>query len=147
MLLEELRIAGGSLWRAEDSESVVRRVSYATPAVGAAMVVVSLLAGDWRDAAGVVAGVALAIVNFRSLGNSLRSILDAGHERAPSGTTTMFVFRWIIVATVAFALTTTGLASIVGVFVGMFSPAVAIGLEAIYQAAHALRGDANDSQE
>jgi hypothetical protein len=146
MLLEEGRIAGGSLWRAEDSGAVVRRVTYATPAVGAAMVVVSLLAGDWRDAAGVVAGVVLAMINFRSLGNSLRSILAAGHERAPSGTTMMFVFRWIIVATIAFALTTTGLASIVGVFVGMFSPAAAIGLEAVYQAAHALRGGANDDQ-
>ncbi len=145
-MLEIDRVAGGSLWAAGDAGAVVRRVFYATPAVGAAMVVVAAAAGDWRAAIGIVAGVGLALVNFRSLHNSLRSILDAGHETAPSGTSMMFVFRWIIVATVAFAIYQTGLASIVGVFAGMFAPAVAIGLEAIYQVVNALRHNDDNNE-
>lgn len=145
-MLEIDRVAGGSLWAAGDAGAVVRRVFYATPAVGAAMVAVAVAAGDWRAAVGVVAGVGIALVNFRSLHNSLRSILDAGHEKAPSGTSMMFVFRWIIVATVAFAIYQTGMASIVGVFAGMFAPAVAIGLEAIYQVVNALRHNDDNNE-
>lgn len=145
MMLEGGRFAGGSLWAAEDAGAVVRRVWIAQPAVGAAMAAVAMATGTWRDAVGVVAGVALAMVNFRYLSNSLRSILGAGNETAPSGTTLMFVFRWIIVATIAVAIYQTGIASIGGVLAGMFAPAVAIALEAGYQTVHALRhGDADD---
>lgn len=148
MVLEDGRVAGGSLWATEDAGAVVRRVWYATPAVGAAMAAVAAAAGDWRDPVGVAVGVGLAMVNFRYLRNSLKSILDAGHERAPRGTTMMFVFRWIIVATVAFAIYKTGCASTVGVFAGMFAPAVAIGFEAVYQVTHALRrGDSDDNEK
>ena len=111
------------------------------------MAVVAAAVGGWRDAVGVVVGVALAMVNFRYLRNSLRSLLDAGHEKAPRGTTMMFVFRWIIVVTVAYAIYRTGWASGGGVCAGMFSPAVAIGFEAVFQLAHALRrGDPNDEK-
>ena len=147
MVLEDGRVAGGSLWAAGDAGAVVRRVWYATPAVGAVMAVIAAAVGGWRDAVGVVIGVALAMVNFRYLRNSLRSLLDAGHEKAPRGTTMMFVFRWIIVVTVAYAIYRTGWASGGGVCAGMFSPAVAIGFEAVFQLAHALRrGDPNDEK-
>ena len=141
MMMEGNRFASGPLWAAEDAGAVVRRVWYAQPAVGAAMAACALAAGGWRDAAGVALGVALGMVNFRFLSNSLRSILGAGHETAPQGTTLMFVFRWIIVGTVAFAIYQTGVASLGGVLTGMFAPAIAIALEAIYQAAHAMRHD------
>ncbi len=138
---------GGSLWVADDSSAVVRRVWYATPIVGAALVSGATVFGSLADVAGVVAGVALAMLNFRSLQNSLRGILDAGHQRAPSGTTLMFAFRWIIVATIAFALNRLGVASLVGVVSGLFAPAIAIGLEALFQMIHALRIGSNDLQE
>ena len=139
MTLEEGQFTSGSLWAAEDAGAVVRRVWYAQPAVGAAMAVVAAAIGDWHDAVGVVTGVGLAMVNFRFLSNSLRSILGAGHAKAPPGTTMMFVFRWIIVATAVAAIYQSGIASIGGVFAGMFAPAVAIALEAGFQTAHALR--------
>jgi hypothetical protein len=147
MVFDDGRVAGGSLWAAEDAAAVVRRVWYATPAVGAAMVAVAYMVGSWRDAVGVVVGAGLAMVNFRSLQRSLRSILDSGRDRAPTGTTMMFVFRWIIVATIAYAIIRTGYASGVGIIAGFFAPAAAIGFEAVFQLAHALRqGDLNDEK-
>ena len=145
MMVEENRFASGPLWAAEDAGAVVRRVWYAQPAVGVMMAAVAVAVGGWRDVVGVALGVALGMVNFRFLSNSLRSILGAGHETAPQGTTLMFVFRWIIVGTVAVAIYQTGIASLGGVLTGMFAPAIAIALEAIYQAAHAMRHGDNDA--
>lgn len=129
----------GSLWAAEDPEAVIRRLTLAVPAIGAVIAVVALGFGAWQDATGVVIGTLLAVLNFRFLSNSLRAILGAGHETAPPGTTMMFVFRWIIVGTVAYAVLSTGLATIVGMFTGLFTPAMAIGAEAVLQLVHALR--------
>ena len=148
MMLEEGYMAGGSLWEAGDAHAVVRRVRYATPVAGALGVVGALALGGAADAVGVAVGTALAIANFRFLHNSLQSILDAGHEKAPPGTTLMFVFRWLIVATVAFGICRSGWASITGVFVGLFTPAAAIGLEAVFQVYHAIRhGDELDDND
>jgi hypothetical protein len=147
MILDGHRIAGDSMWSPGDADAVVRRVWVATPVVGAVSAAIAAGIGGWRDATGVAVGVLLAMVNFRSLHNSLRAILDAGHERAPSGTTLMFVFRWIIVATAAFGLYRTGVASVTGIFTGLFAPAIAVGLEAAYQTVHALRGAAADDDK
>ena len=137
-MLEEGREVGGSLWAAGDTRSVVRRVWWAHPLAGAAMAVVAHFVGDWRDATGVVAGTALAMANFRFLHNSLQSILGSGNESAPPGTTMMFVFRWVIVATAAFALYQFGVMSLGGVFAGLCVSAVAVTLEAVYQLASAI---------
>lgn len=141
MMLDGKRISGEALWAVGDDSAVVRRVWVATIAIGSAAALATLAAGRWRDAVGMALGLALALVNFRSLHNSLKSIIDEGHERAPSGSTAMFVFRWIITGTVAFAVARSGAATLVGVFCGLFAPAAAIGLEAIYQTAAALRGE------
>ncbi len=137
-MLEEGREAGSSLWAAGSPESVVRRVWLAQPAVGAVMAAVAWVLWDWRDALGLAAGTGLAMANFRFLESSLRSILGAGNETAPPGTTLMFVFRWVIVATAAFALYGLGLMSLGGILAGLFVPAVAVALEAVYQLARAL---------
>jgi len=136
-----------SLWSADDPEAVIRRMKLAVPVIGVVVAVVALVWAGWQDALGVTVGTVLAIVNFRFLSNSLRAILGAGHETAPPGTTTMFVFRWIIVGTVAYAILTSGLATIGGVFAGLFTPAIAIALEAILQVNHTLRhtNDAGDA--
>ncbi len=136
-----------SLWAAEEPDAVIRRMKMAVPVIGFAMSIVAVLWAGWQDALGVVIGTVLAIINFRFLSNSLRAILGAGHETAPPGTTMMFVFRWIIVGTVAYAILTSGVATIGGVFAGLFAPAVAIGLEAVLQVSHTLRhmNDAGDA--
>ena len=135
------------LWAADEPESVIRRLKVAVPFVGLAATCIALIWADWQDAVGVVVGTGLAIINFRFLSKSLRSILGAGHDTAPRGTTLMFVFRWIIVGTAAYAIMTTGLATIGGVFAGLFTPGIAIGLEAVVQLNHALRhmNDAADT--
>ena len=136
-----------SFWTADAPDAVLRRMKIAVPAIGVVMAVIAAVWVGWQDALGVVIGTALAVVNFRFLSNSLRAILGAGHETAPPGTTMMFVFRWIIVGTVAYAILTSGVATIGGVFAGLFAPAVAIGLEAILQVTHTLRhlNDAGDA--
>lgn len=139
MMAEDNRFVSGRLWAADDPGAVVRRVWYAQPAVGALMAAVAAATGDWRDAVGVAMGVGLAMVNFQFLSSSLRSILGAGRTKAPSGTTLMFAFRWGIVASIAAAIYWSGVASLGGIVAGMFAPAGAVALEAIYQVAHALR--------
>jgi len=137
-------IVDGSLWSADDASASIRRVWLATPVLGVLMAIAALVIGTTSDAVGVVIGIALAMVNFRTLHNSLKGILEAGHVRAPSGTTMMFVFRWIIVATIAFALYRTGVATLVGMFAGLCAPAAAIGLEAVFQTVTTLRRTTND---
>jgi hypothetical protein len=136
-----------SLWAVDEPDAVIRRMKVAVPVIGVAMTLVAVLWSEWHDALGVVIGTGLAIINFRFLSNSLRAILGAGHETAPPGTTLMFVFRWIIVGTVAYAILMSGVATIGGVFAGLFAPAVAIGLEAILQVSHTVRhmNDAGDA--
>jgi hypothetical protein len=144
---EESPKASESLWAAGDARSVVRRVWLAQPAIGAVMSAIALGIGTPSDALGVLAGTALAMVNFRFLRNSLWSILGAGHEKAPPGTALMFALRWVVVATVAFALYRLGWMSLGGILAGLFAPAIAVALEAVYQLAstlaHGLESDNN----
>lgn len=138
MAFEDDGEPGGSMWAAGDTRAVVRRVWYAMPAVGVAMVVAALVVGTTRDAIGVTVGVVLAAVNFRFLETSLRSLLGAGHERTPPGTTLMFLVRWALVAIFGYVAYRTGHASGGGIIAGLFAPAVAIMLEAGYQLGAAL---------
>ena len=136
-----------SIWAADEPDAVIRRMKVAVPVIGVVMAIIAVMWAGWQDALGVVVGTVLAVINFRFLSNSLRAILGAGHETAPPGTTMMFVFRWIIVVTVAYAILTSGVATIGGVFAGLFTPAIAIGFEAILQVTHTLRhlNDAGDA--
>jgi hypothetical protein len=140
MALEDNRDVGGSLWASGDAGAVVRRIWYAVPAVGVVMIVVALVSVTRRDAAGVAVGVVLAAVNFRFLEISLRSLLGSGNVRPPSGSTLMFVVRWLLVVMLGFAASATGTVSGGGVIVGLFAPGVAILLEAVYQLLAAARG-------
>lgn len=128
--------SGDLLWAAENSESVVRRVWYALPISGIVVAGVGAYVAGWRFAIGAVAGTMLAMANFRFLSNSLRSILGSGNAKPAPGTTMMFVFRWVIVATAAFAIYKTGYVAIGGVFAGLFTPAIATLGEAIFQVVH-----------
>ncbi len=127
-----------SLWTAGNSESVVRRVWYALPVCGVLVALAGGYAGGWRFAAGAAVGTLLAMANFRFLSNSLRSILGSGNEKPAPGTTMMFVFRWVIVATAAFAIYRTGYVAMGGLIAGLFTPAIATAFEALYQVAHVL---------
>jgi len=123
----------GSLWAAQDSRAVVQRVWYAAPAVGILMVAAALIGFRWNDAVGVAVGAGLALVNFWFLHTSLESILGAGHETAPRGTSVMLLLRWFVVAVAAYAIHRTGWASGGGIVVGLLAPAGAVMLEAVYQ--------------
>jgi len=128
-----------SLWSVESSESVVRRIWYALPVTGVLAAAIGWYVSGWRFAAGAGIGTVLAMANFRFLSSSLRSILGAGNEKPAPGTTMMFVFRWIIVATAAFAIFKSGFVTIGGLFTGLFTPAIAIAFEAVFQLANAFK--------
>jgi hypothetical protein len=130
--------AGGSFWAISNARAVVRRVWCVAAAIGVLMVVGALAGFAARDAVGVAVGVGLALVNFWFLHTSLRSILGAGYEQAPRGTSLMFLARWFVVGVIAYAIYRSGLASGGGILVGLFAPAVAVMLEAVYQAASAV---------
>ena len=136
---------GDSLWAVEDSTAVVRRIKYALPIVGVLMAVVGGAIWGWRSAVGVLAGTGLAMANFKFLHDGLRSVLALGRPQPPSGTTLIFAFRWIIVATIGYTVYRTGWATGAGILTGLFSPLLAILGEAVYQVIHSLtRRDRND---
>jgi hypothetical protein len=132
------RAANSSFWAAEDSEAVVRRVWHAAPVVGLVMVATALAAFHPSDALGVAVGAGLALINFWFLHTSLQSILGAGYETPPRGTSVMLLLRWFVVAIAAYAIYRTGWASGSGILVGLLAPAGAVLLEAGYQLACAL---------
>ena len=97
------------------------------------MVILTTLMGEVEDSLGVLVGAILAAVNFRFLESSLRSLLGAGHERPPTGTSLMFVIRWALVGVAGYLAYQAGFASGGGIVLGLFTPAVAIMLEAGFQ--------------
>jgi hypothetical protein len=146
-MLEDGREAGGSLWAAEDPKAVVRRIWYALPVAGGLMAVVGGTVWGLASAVGVLAGAALAMANFRALHNGLRSVLMTGNEKPPSGTTLMFVFRWIIVATIGYAIYRTGWATGGGIIAGLLAPVLAIMGEAVFQLVFALTRNGTDDND
>jgi len=95
-------------------------------------VAVSALAADFRFTLGLALGGALAILNYRWLQSSLRDVLKAGSAKAPPGTIIKFVVRWLVVAAIGWAANETGYFEGAGILVGLFTPAIAIMIEAGY---------------
>jgi hypothetical protein len=91
---------------------------------------------DVKFTLGLLFGGGLALLNYRWLHASLRRALELsaslGIEKAPPGTIMKFALRWLVIAAVAYAANRTGRFDAVGIISGMFAPAAAIMLEAIY---------------
>ena len=111
---------------------VERRVWRNLFAVIIAAVAISALAADFRFTLGLALGGALALLNYRWLGTSLRAVLAAGSEKTPPGTMLKFVVRWIVVAAAGWAANKTGYFEAVGILAGLFAPAIAVMIEAAY---------------
>jgi hypothetical protein len=111
-------------------EFVERRVWRNLFAVIIVAVAISALAADFRFTLGLALGGALALLNYRWLGSSLRAVLAAGAEKTPPGTMLKFVIRWIVIAAAGWAANKTGYFEAVGILAGLFAPAVAVMIEA-----------------
>lgn len=113
-------------------EFVERRVWRNIVFVIVTSVAITALAADFRVTLGVALGGALAVLNYRWLGSSLRAVLAVGSEKTPPGTTLKFVIRWLVVAAIGWAANITGYVDAVGILAGLFAPAVAVMIEAAW---------------
>ncbi|MEK6301227.1 MAG: ATP synthase subunit I [Acidobacteriota bacterium] len=101
-------------------------------------VAVSALAADSRFTLGLALGGGLAILNYRWLQSSLRDVLGAGLAKTPPGTILKFVVRWLVVAAIGWAANETGYFEGAGILAGLFTPAIAIMIEAGYVTARTI---------
>lgn len=95
-------------------------------------VALSALAAGFRFTLGLALGGGLAILNYRWLQSSLRDVLGAGSKKAPPGTILKFIVRWLVVAAIGWAANETGYFEGAGILAGLFTPAIAIMIEAGY---------------
>jgi hypothetical protein len=115
-----------------DSDVVNRRfwrhlvIAVAIGAAAAAMF------GGLRFAGGVVLGGALAVLNFRWLLSSVKGILSVGSPKVPPGTTMMFMFRWLVIAAIAFAANQALHLKGAAIVAGLLAPVPAVLFEACY---------------
>jgi hypothetical protein len=90
------------------------------------------LAADFTLTLGVGLGGALALLNYRWLSSSLREVLGAGSDKTPPGTMLRFAVRWLVIAALGLIANQTGYFEGVGILAGLFAPAVAVIIEAVY---------------
>jgi hypothetical protein len=115
-----------------DPAEVERRVWRNIFAVIALAVVAAAIFADLRFMLGLVLGGALSLINYRWLHASLRGILSSGSEKAPPGSMLKFIYRWVVVAVIVYAASLTGHFDMVAVLAGLFAPAMAVMIEAVY---------------
>jgi hypothetical protein len=104
---------------------------------------VFLLAAGWQWALGFAAGSAIAYVNFHWQKRVVSALADriTRTGRAESGRSvfTRFLVRYALIALAAYVIFRVSLASLYGLFAGLFLPVAAIACEAAYEAYIALR--------
>jgi hypothetical protein len=110
--------------------AVERRVWRNIYVVIAIAIIVAAVYADLQFVFGLALGGMLALLNYRWLHSSLRSVLVAG--KAPPGTSLKFVFRWIVIGSVVYAASLTGYFNSIAMLLGLFAPAIAIMMEAAY---------------
>jgi hypothetical protein len=92
--------------------------------------------GDWRVGLGVLAGAAVAYVNFRWLKSTVMALADVitgsgGHASRPS-VVLRFLTRFVLIALVAYGILVSYPAAFRGFLGGLFVPVLAIFVEAAY---------------
>jgi hypothetical protein len=115
-----------------DSQGVERRIWRNILAVLACAIVAAAIFADLRFILGLILGGGLALLNYRWLHSSLRAILGTGASSPPPGTSMKFIARWLLIALMAWAANRTGYFDAVGILAGLFAPAAAVMLEAVY---------------
>jgi len=126
-------------------DAVERRVWRNIFAVVAIAVVIAAITADLKFMLGLVLGGGLALLNYKWLHSSLRTVMSTGSQKTPPGTMMKFVFRWMVIAAVAWAANKTGYFDAVGILGGLFAPAVAVMIEAGYSAYKTLTARENDN--
>lgn len=111
-----------------------KRLLFLTAIVLLFLAVGSLRFADWRITLGVLLGGALSFLNIYWLKTSVRSLFGAnGNEPTARFSTSLFLLRYFIIASVVAAAAMFGLVSVAASIVGLLSFAFAILLEAFIQ--------------
>ena len=96
----------------------------------------------WRIAAGFTFGAAIAFLNFYWLKKVVAGIADltlqSGTPASGRAVVQRFLFRYFLMAVVAFVILTVSRKSLYGLFAGLFLPVTAMLCEAVYEAYAAL---------
>jgi ATP synthase I chain len=91
----------------------------------------------WRVALGFACGGAIAYLNFHWLKRVVTALADRITQtgRSPSSKTVVlrFLFRYVLLGLLAYAIFSVSPASLYGLFAGLFLPVAAIACEAAYE--------------
>ena len=112
--------------------AVERRVWRSLFAVIVIAVIVSAMLADLKFTLGLALGGGLAVFNFKWLHGSLRAILSVGSAKTPPGTAMKFIFRWMVIAAIAYIAIGTGYFEGTAIVAGLFAPAIVAIIEAAY---------------
>src|SRR5947208_1551936 len=92
----------------------------------------------WLIAAGFTLGAAIAFLNFYWLKKVVAGIADltlqSGTPASGRAVVQRFLFRYFLMAVVAFVILTVSRKSLYGLFAGLFLPVTAMLCEAVYEA-------------
>ncbi len=115
----------------------------------AIIVLAAVLAGPffyflgWRSGGGFLLGAAIAYLNFLWLKQSILALTDSVNEHSPPTRGRVvafkFIFRYAVIAAVAYAIISSSALSITGLIAGFFLSVVALLFEAVTEVVHALR--------
>jgi len=111
--------------------------------LGTVLTGVALLRFGGMVAAGFAAGCIIAMLNFHWLKTVASALVDraanTGKSQSSKGIVGRFLFRYLLVAGVAYVIFRISLASLYGLLAGLFLPVAAIMLEAAYELVVAMR--------
>jgi hypothetical protein len=124
-----------------DPETVSKRLFRSLVIFGAGMTTAGLVFGGPKMAAGIALGGVLALLNFRWLVGSVRSIMAVGCERVPPGTAMKIGLRWLAVGIAGYAGYLTGYFAAAGILIGLLAPAPAVLFESMYLTLKTVRPD------
>ena len=114
--------------RDEGLHSRILRTMIVSTLIGVA---ISVLFGSWQFTLGLVIGGLLALLNHRWLQSSISAafgVLVAGEK--PRIGLAKYIFRYVVVGTVAFASYTLAFASLVALIIGLCTFVIALFVEA-----------------
>jgi ATP synthase I subunit len=132
----QFKISVSQMSQIDDSEIERRFQRNTYIVIGVSLIFGWFLAG-WRMALGVALGGALCLLNIRWLSGSVRAILSQAvmtqSGRVPSGATSKFILRYLVIAAAIVIALSTGYFHPLGIGIGFAAFAGGVMIEAVYQ--------------
>ena len=120
-----------------------RRIQLAIIVLAAGLTGPAFYFFGWRNGGGFLLGAGIAYLNFLWLKQSIIALTDAVNEHTPPtrgrAVAFKFIFRYAVIAAVAYAIISSSTLSIAGLIAGFFLSVVALLFEAVTEVVHALR--------